>query len=128
MDETEWNGISEAAIRAAIEVHRALGSGGLESADGECLCRELDLRHVHFRRQVEIPIVYKGVKLACGYRMDFRIEEARVVELKAVEKIMPVHEAQVLAYWRVGGHRLGLILDFNVPALRHEIRRIVNNL
>lgn len=112
-------------IGAAIEVHRMLGPGLLESAYEECLCRELVLRGVPFDRQKELPVVYKDVKLECGYRMDLLVGGLVVVELKAVEAIAPVHEAIVLTYMRLSGKNLGLLINFNVPVLKEGIRRFV---
>jgi GxxExxY protein len=112
-------------IGAAIEVHRALGPGLLESAYEECLCHELHLRGLSFRRQVELPIAYKGVRLDCGYRLDVVIADAVIVEMKAVERTLPIHEAQLLTYLRLSGYRVGLLMNFNVGALRSGIVRKV---
>jgi GxxExxY protein len=112
-------------ISAAIQVHQALGPGLLESAYQACLCRELELHRLRFRQQLELPVVYKDVKLDCGYRIDFIVEEKVVVELKAVEEILPVHEAQLLTYLRLSGLRVGLLINFNVPLLKDGIRRRV---
>jgi len=119
------NQITEAIIGAAIEVHRALGPGLLESAYEECLCRELGLRHVPFERQRQLPIEYKGLQLDCGYRLDLLVAGEVVVEVKAVETLLPIHEAQVLTYLRLGGWRVGLLINFNVPVLKQGIRRLV---
>ncbi len=127
MEVSEINRISNEVIGAAIEVHRALGPGLLESAYEECLCRELSLRDLRFRRQLEIPVEYKGVRLACGYRVDVLVEETVIVEVKAIERVVPVHEAPLLTDLRMTGNPLGLILNFNVPVLRQGIRRLVNN-
>jgi GxxExxY protein len=99
--------LTEKVIGAAIEVHRALGPGLLESAYEECLCRELDLRELAFQRQVPLPVEYKGVKLDCGYRLDLIVQEAVVLELKCVERILPVHEAQLLTYLKLTGQTRG---------------------
>jgi GxxExxY protein len=112
-------------IGAAMEVHEALGPGLLESAYEECLCHELLLRGIPFRRQVEIPVEYKGIKLACGYRMDVLVRDAVVVEVKAIQQLLPVHEAQLLTYLRLSAHRVGLLLNFNVNKLRAGILRKV---
>ena len=109
--------LTEKIIGAAIEVHRALGPGLLESAYEECLCRELSLRRIAFQRQVPLPVEYKGVKLDCGYRLDLVIEDAVVLELKCVEHVLPVHEAQLLTYLKLTGKRIGLIINFNVATL-----------
>ena len=109
--------LTEKVIGAAIEVHRALGPGLLESAYEECLCRELDLRGLAFQRQLPLPVECKGVKLDCGYRLDLIVEEAVVLELKCVERILPVHEAQLLTYLKLTGKHVGMIINFNVAAL-----------
>jgi GxxExxY protein len=109
--------LTERIIGAAIEVHRALGPGLLESAYEECLCRELSLRGIAFQRQVPLPVEYKGVKLDCGYRLDVIVENSIVLELKCVEHILPVHEAQLLTYLKLTGRRVGLIINFNVATL-----------
>jgi GxxExxY protein len=105
-------------IGAAIEVHRALGPGLLESAYEECFCRELSLRNLRFRRQVEIPVEYKGVKLDCGYRADIVVEGAVILELKCVDQIAPIHEAQLLTYLRLTKLPVGLLFNFNVAVLK----------
>lgn len=117
--------LSDAVIGAAIEVHRVLGPGLLESAYEECLCRELTLREVSFERQVPLPVVYKEVKLDCGYRMDIVVSKALVVEVKSVDAIAPIHEAQLLTYLKLSGIRVGLLLNFNVPLLKDGILRRV---
>jgi len=109
--------LTEQIIGAAIEVHRALGPGLLESAYEECMCRELDLRGLTFQRQVPLPVEYKGVKLDCGYRLDLIIQDSVVLELKCVEHVLPVHEAQLLTYLKLTRKRIGLIINFNVSAL-----------
>ena len=114
-------------IGAAIEVHRKLGPGLLESAYEECLCHELSIRQIAFERQVALPVEYKGVRLDCGYRIDIVAEDAVLVELKAVEKLLPIHEAQLLTYLKLSGHQVGLLLNFNVPVLKDGLKRIVND-
>jgi GxxExxY protein len=112
-------------IGAAIEVHRALGPGLLESAYEECLCHELHLRGLVFQRQVDLPVPYKGLQLDCGYKLDLVVEHEVVLELKSIEKILPVHEAQLLTYLKLSGKRVGLLINFNVPLLtRGIIRRV----
>jgi GxxExxY protein len=115
--------ITEQIIGAAIEVHRALGPGLLESAYEECLCHELRLRGLTFRRQVDLPVTYKNVRLDCGYRIDLIVQELVLVELKSVEKVHPLHEAQLLSYLRLSGLTTGLLLNFNVPVLKDGIIR-----
>ena len=106
-----------------MEVHRALGPGLLESAYEECLCRELTLRGIPFERQRDMPLEYKGVKLGKGYTVDLVIAGKVAVELKAVEAMIPLFEAQLITYLRLGGWRVGLLINFNVPMLKDGIRR-----
>lgn len=115
-------------IGAAIEVHRAIGPGLLESAYEECLCEELTLRQIQFERQRALPVVYKGMRLECGYRLDLLVANIVVVEVKAIENILPIHEAQLLTYLKLGGWKIGLLINFNVPMLKQGIRRLVLNL
>ncbi len=118
--------LTASVIGGAIEVHRALGPGLLESAYEECLCHELHLREHGFRRQVALPVHYKGVKLDCGYRIDLIVEDLIVVELKSVDEIVPVHEAQLLTYLRLSQKQIGLLINFKVPVLKDGIiRRIL---
>lgn len=117
--------VTEQIIGAAIEVHRALGPGLLESAYQACMGFELEARGVPFRREVELPVVFKGHRLNCGYRLDFVVHERVVVELKCVEKIVPVHEAQLLTYLRLSAMHTGLLINFNVPVLKNGIVRRV---
>ena len=117
--------LTEAIIGAAIEVHRALGPGLLESAYEQCLCHELSLQGMEFRRQVELPVRYKAVQLDCGYRIDVLVEDRVVVELKAVERLLPIHEAQLMTYLKLSGHSVGLLLNFQVPVLKDGLKRIV---
>jgi len=112
-------------IGAAIEVHRQLGPGLLESAYEECLCHELHLRDIPFERQVNLPVNYKGLLLDCGYKLDLVVAQQVVLELKAVERLLPVHEAQLLTYLRVSGKHVGLLINFNTPILTRGIKRIV---
>jgi|SRR5579863_3176798 len=120
------NEITKRVIGYAIDVHRALGPGLLESAYEECLCYELSEAHTQFRRQVALPVVYKGVKLDCGYRMDLMVDELVVVEIKAIECFSPIHEAQLLTYLKLSGKSVGLLINFNVPVLKEGLKRIVN--
>ncbi len=119
------NALSREVIGAAIEVHKALGAGLLESAYEECLCQELKLRSIPFERKVDLPIEYKGLKLSAGYRMDIVVDGLLILELKSVEKILPIHEAQLLTYLRMSKTWLGLLINFNVPVLKEGIRRRV---
>ena len=121
------NDLSEKIIGAAIEVHREIGPGLLESAYEECLCFEIRQRGVSLERQVPLPVCYKGIRLDCGYRLDILAEDSVVIELKTVGSIQPVHEAQLLSYLRLSDRRLGLILNFHVPFMKRGIKRIVHN-
>ncbi|TXI82644.1 MAG: GxxExxY protein [Flavobacteriales bacterium] len=122
--EAQRDSLTEKIIGAAIEVHRALGPGLLESAYQECLCVELGLCDLRFASQLELPVEYKGHKANAGYRLDLVVADAVVVELKAVERLLPLHEAQLLTYMRLGGYTTGLLLNFNVPVLKDGIRRM----
>ena len=113
-------------IGAAITVHRELGPGLLESAYEECLCHELSLRKVSFDRQRLLPVIYKGLRLDCGYRLDIVVGERVVIELKSIDKIMPIHEAQLLTYLKLSGINTGLLLNFNVTVLKEGLRRMVH--
>jgi len=117
--------LTQRVLGAAIEVHRALGPGLLESAYEECLCHELQLRRLTFDRQVDLPIAYKGIRLDCGYRLDIAVQNSVILELKSVEKLLPVHEAQLLTYLRLSDIRVGLLVNFNVPVLKDGIVRRV---
>ena len=117
--------LTEKIIGFAIEVHRQLGPGLLESAYEECLCYELQQSGLRFRRQVPLPVVYKAIRLDCGYRIDAMVEEQVILELKTVERLIPVHEAQLLTYLKLSGARIGLLLNFNSPVLKDGIRRMV---
>ncbi|HEY5839492.1 MAG TPA: GxxExxY protein [Pyrinomonadaceae bacterium] len=117
------NRFSHEVIGAAIEVHRELGPGLLESAYRECLAREFTLREIPFEREKPIRLEYKGIVLEAGYRLDFLVAECLVVELKAIEALAPVHDAQLITYLRLGGWRLGLLINFNVAVLKSGIRR-----
>jgi GxxExxY protein len=116
---------TSAIIGAAIEVHRHLGPGLLESAYEECLCHELHLCGLVFDSQVELPVSYKGLKLDCGYRIDLIVQKEVVLELKAIERILPIHQAQLLTYMKLSGMRVGLLINFNVPLLTQGIIRRV---
>jgi len=116
--------LTRQVIGFAIEVHRQLGPGLLESAYEECLCFELDQAGVAFRRQVALPVIYKSVRLDCGYRLDLVIKDQVILELKTVERLLPIHEAQMLTYMKLSGIRTGLLLNFNSAALKDGIRRL----
>jgi GxxExxY protein len=117
--------LTEQIIGAAIEVHRELGPGLLESAYEQCFCHELHLRALQFRCQIDLPVQYKGLKLDCGYRVDVVVEDSVVVELKSVEQVLPIHQAQLLTYLRLSGKKVGLLINFNVPVLKNGILRRV---
>ncbi len=121
------NGITEQIIGAAMEVHRALGPGLLESAYEACLVFELRQRGLKVEQQKPLPVVYKDVKLDCSYRLDMVVEDSVIVEIKAVERLNSVHDAQLLSYLKLYGCRLGLLLNFHVSILRQGIHRIVND-
>jgi len=123
----ELNKITETIIGAAIEAHRALGPGLLESAYVACLAYELMQREINVMQQVPLPLVYKDVKLDCGYRLDLLINDAVIVEVKSVESLAPIHEAQLLSYLKISGSKVGLLLNFNVKILKHGgIKRLAN--
>jgi GxxExxY protein len=117
------NELTHEIIGAAIEIHRVLGPGLLESAYAECLARELTLRGVGFDREKPVPVVYKDLKLECGYRIDFLVGGRVVAELKSIEALATIHEAVLLTYLRLSGCKLGLLINFNVPILKEGIRR-----
>ena len=117
--------LTDVIIGAAIEVHKTLGPGLLESAYEECFCHELGLQGVITERQKSLPLVYKGLKLDCGYRMDVVVDNRVVVELKAIDKILPIHEAQLLTYLKLSGFRTGLLFNFHVHVLKEGMRRMV---
>lgn len=120
--------VSNKIIGSAIEVHRTLGPGLLESAYEECLCHELKLSGVAFERQKLLPVVYKDVRLDCGYKLDIVVEGVVVVELKSVRQLEPIHGAQLLTYLKLSELKLGLLINFNVPLVKLGIKRIVNGL
>jgi GxxExxY protein len=117
--------LTEQVIGSAIEVHKALGPGLLESAYEECLCHELRLRGIRFQRQVIVPVIYKGVSLDCGYRLDLIVEDTVILELKCVDRVLPIHEAQLLTYLKLLNKPVGFIINFNVSILRNGIVRKV---
>lgn len=120
--------LTEQIIGAAIEVHRCLGPGLLESAYEECLCHELHLRKLNFQRQVSLPVTYKGIALDCGYKMDLVVEDRVVIELKCVESVIGVHHAQILTYLKLSKKRVGLILNFHVSVMtRGVVRKVLWN-
>ncbi len=120
--------ITEAIIGAAIQVHRSLGPGLLESAYEACLEYELIQKGLRVERQKPLPVVYRDVRLDCGYRIDLLVEDAVVVEIKAVDHLLPIHEAQLLSYLKLSGYQIGLLINFNTRMLKQGIRRFANNL
>src|ERR1700690_2527814 len=119
--------ITEQVIGSCIEIHKQLGPGLLESAYEECLCYELSLTGIFFERQKPLPVKYKSVNLDCGYRLDLVVQSKIILELKTVEQLLPIHEAQLLTYLKLSGLTLGLLINFNVSVLKNGIKRIANN-
>jgi GxxExxY protein len=117
--------LSDQIIGIAIEVHKALGPGLLESAYEECLCHDLKSDGIAYVRQMPLPVTYKGVRLDCGYRLDVVVERQLIIEIKAVERLMPIHEAQMLTYLRLSGRKVGLLLNFSSVVLKDGLRRFV---
>lgn len=126
MTEAQWlDNVTGKIIGAAIDVHRALGPGLLESAYEACLCYELVEKGLKVERQKPLPVVYREVTLDCGYRLDLLVEERVVVEIKAIDRLAAIHQAQLLSYLKLGGCRVGLLINFNVYALKDGIKRVV---
>lgn len=121
------NDLTNEIIGSAIEVHRNLGPGLLESTYEECMAFELQERNLFVKRQYDIPIIYKGNKLNQNYRIDLLVNNEVIVELKSIKKIEPIHNAQLLTYLKLANKRYGLLLNFNVPILRHGVKRLLNN-
>ena len=122
------NSLTGRIIGAAIDVHKALGPGLLETVYEECLCYELASKSIKFKRQYRLPIRYKDVYIECGYRIDILVENRIVLELKAVEKLTALHDAQLLSYLKSGGWDIGFLINFNVPLLKQGVKRKVLNL
>lgn len=120
-----YEGLTEQILGAAIEVHKVLGPGLMESAYEECLCHEMNLRGLPFERQMTVPVSYKGINLDCGYKLDLLVADTVVLELKCVERITSIHEAQLLTYMRLLNKPVGFIINFNVPVMRAGIVRKV---
>jgi GxxExxY protein len=120
------NGITKSIIGAAIQVHRSRGPGLLESAYQACLAFELDKRRLRFEQQKPLPLIYQDVKLDCGYRIDLLVEGCVLIEVKSIDAIAPIHEAQVITYLRLSGCKVALLINFNMPVLKDGIRRFVN--
>ena len=122
----EINKITGSIIDSAMKVHTALGPGLLESAYEACLKHELISKNIHVLNQVMLPIKYHGIEIEAGYRLDLLVEDEVIVELKAVDKIHPIHEAQLLSYLKLANKKIGLLINFNVPRLKYGIKRIIN--
>ena len=122
------NQVSGAIVNAAMKVHSALGPGLLESAYEACLLHELRQLGLKVQAQVSLPVAYDGIKIDVGYRVDLLVEDAVIVELKAVETLLPIHQAQLLSYLKLSGKRVGLLINFNVPHLKNGLKRMVNKL
>jgi GxxExxY protein len=125
MSLSRGSAISGRVIGLAIDVHRELGPGLLESAYEECLCFELAKDGIAYFRQVSLPVVYKNVRLDCGYRIDIVVDNQLIIEVKSVERLMAIHEAQMLTYLRLSGHAVGLLINFNAVKLKDGLRRFV---
>lgn len=121
----EFDKLSNRVIGCAIEVHRHLGPGLLESTYEQCLAHELRIANMPFKLQYPLPVEYKGIKLDCGYRIDLLIDNSLIIELKAVEKILPIHQAQLLTYMKLSGISIGLLMNFNVEYIKNGIKRMV---
>ena len=125
MEAMRLDSITEQIIGAAIAVHRALGPGLLESAYEACLAFELTERGLKVERQKPLPVVYRGVRLECGYRLDLLVEDVVIVEIKSVDALAPIHKAQMLSYLKLAGLKVGLLINFNVKVLTDGVRRVV---
>jgi GxxExxY protein len=121
------NEITETIIGSAIAVHKSLGPGLLESAYEACLAFELADRGLSVEQQKALPVVYRDVKLDCGYRLDFLVEEKIIIELKAIDRLLPIHSAQLLSYLKLSECKVGLLINFNVKILKNGLRRIIND-
>jgi GxxExxY protein len=126
-DDKNLNAITDKIIGSAINVHRELGPGLLESAYEACLVHDLMGTGLKVEQQKSLPVIYKDVKLDCGYRLDLMVDDEVIVEIKSVEKLIPVHSAQLLSYLKLSGCSVGLLVNFNVEILKSGIKRIVNN-
>jgi len=125
-DHTDINQLTGEVINAAIEVHRTLGPGLLESIYEECLCHEVGLKEIPYERQKELPIEYKGIKLNANFRLDVLVNKQLILEIKSCDTLLPIHEAQLLTYLKLTGLKIGLLINFNVPMLKNGIKRIAN--
>ena len=121
----EFDKLSNRVIGCAIEVHRYLGPGLLESTYEQCLAHEMKMEGMPFKLQYPLPVEYKGIKVDCGYRVDLLVNNTLIVELKSVDKILPIHQAQLLTYMKLSGIKIGLLINFNVEYLKRGIKRMV---
>ena len=126
LDHTDINQLTGEVINAAIEVHKTLGPGLLESIYEECLCHEFGLRKIPYERQKELPIEYKGIKLNANFRLDVLVNKQLILEIKSCDTLLPIHEAQLLTYLKLSGLKIGLLINFNVPMLKDGIKRLAN--
>lgn len=124
----QYNELTDKIIGACIEVHKTMGPGLLEKIYEKCLIRELELRGIYAKSQVEIPLNYKGVELEKSYVIDILVENEIVLELKAIDIVLPVFEAQLISYLKLSGKKVGLLINFNVPLMKHGVKRFVNGL
>ena len=122
----EFDPISQKVLGCALEVHRTLGPGLLETVYEKALAQELTDAGLQFAAQVQLPVIYKGRDLGCGFRIDLLVENSVVVDLKTVDQLAPIHEAQLITYLKLSGHRIGLLINFNVPLLKHGVKRLVH--
>ena len=127
MEREKLNILSKQILEASLEVHRIMGPGLLESVYEACLLKELEIRNIKAESQVRIPLVFKGYELDKDYRIDVLVEKEIIIEIKAVEKLLPVHEAQLISYLKLADKRLGFLINFNVSLLKNGFRRFVNN-
>ena len=121
----EFSELSNKVIGCAIEVHKALGPGLLESAYQQCLCHELRLNNIDFQKEKPLPVNYKGCRLDCGYRIDIMVEDEIILELKSIEQLQPIHEAQILSYMKLSGVKQGFLINFNVNLLKDGLKSFV---
>ena len=124
---TELNVLSQQVLDAASRVHTVLGPGLLESAYEHWLCHELSKHDIRFVRQLQLPVIYDGIEIDAGYRIDILVEDSVIVEIKSVDSLLPIHEAQLLTYLKLSGKRLGLLINFNARSLKHGIKRMVHD-
>ena len=122
------NQLAKIMVDACYQIHRTLGPGLLETVYEQCLCHELSVRGISFKREVAVPVAYKGIKLDCGFRLDLLVADLVAVELKAVDRVLPIHRAQLLTYLKITDKKLGLLINFNEELIKDGIHRVVNGL